>query len=70
MIQIKHVAATPIGMHFKTTAKITQINGRVVSFALAAYDEAGLIGEGTHERVIIQIERFMEKTYGKLNSNQ
>ncbi|MHB1315071.1 MAG: thioesterase family protein [Christensenellales bacterium] len=66
MLQIKHVSATPVGMKFRTEATIVQIDGRAVRFDIKAYDEAGLIGEGVHERYIINIDRFMEKTYNKL----
>lgn len=67
-LHVRHVAATPIGMRFTTKAQITKIDGRAVTFDIYAYDEAGLIGEGTHERVLINIERFMEKTYNKLKN--
>ena len=69
ILQIKHLSATPVGMKFKTVSEITQINGRAVSFDIKAYDEVGLIGEGIHERFIINIQKFMEKTYGKLKKS-
>ena len=65
-INVSHVAATPAGMKVTATAEITAVEGRTVTFAVKAEDEKGLIGEGTHQRVIIHINRFNEKAKAKL----
>lgn len=67
MVSIKHLAATPIGMKVTCEAKLIEIDRRRLVFEVKAYDEKGLIGEGTHERFIIQNDKFMEKTLAKLN---
>ena len=65
-LSIKHVAATPVGMDVRAEAEVTAVDGSIITFHVAAYDEAGLIGEGTHKRAIITTQRFLEKTYNKL----
>lgn len=67
MLNIKHLAASPIGITITCTATLTEIDGRRLVFSLEAADEKGIIGEGTHERFIIDIERFMTKCNSKLN---
>ena len=67
-MNVKHVSATPVGMEVTATAEITEIDGRRVCFSVKAYDEAGLIGEGTHERFIVYSEKFIARTYSKLNN--
>ncbi len=57
-VNITHLAATPIGMTVTAKSTVESIKGRRVSFAVEAYNEKEKIGEGTHERVIIQKSRF------------
>jgi len=64
-LNIRHVAATPVGMHVYCESELTQVEGRVLTFQVKAYDEAGLIGEGTHERCIVQNEKFQKKADAK-----
>ncbi len=66
MINVQHLSATPVGMKVKAIATLTAFDGRKASFDVEAYDEAGLIGKGTHERFSIKIDKFMEKTQQKL----
>ena len=65
-MNIKHTSATPVGMEVRAEAEITAVEGRMVTFAVKAFDEKGEIGSGTHKRAIIDIERFLAKTYAKL----
>ena len=65
-VTISHVAATPIGMTVRCETELTEVDGRRLVFKVAAYDEAGLIGEGTHERFIVQNEKFQTKANNKL----
>ena len=64
-IDVTHDAATPVGMKVWAEAELTAVEGRVLTFAVRAYDEAGPIGGGTHRRVIIDNERFMSKVERK-----
>lgn len=64
-LNISHDAATPIGMRVWAEAELTAVEGRKLTFAVAAYDEAGPIGKGIHERFIIQNDRFLSKTEAK-----
>ena len=65
-LNIKHVSATPVGLEVRAEAQVTAVEGKIITFEVKAYDEAGLIGEGTHKRAVIQAQRFLERTYGKL----
>ncbi|MBO5373837.1 MAG: thioesterase family protein, partial [Clostridia bacterium] len=65
-LNIKHLSATPVGMKVTASAIVTEIDGRKITFDLIAEDEAGKIGEGTHERFIVYADKFVSKTYSKL----
>ncbi len=60
-VNVSHIAPTPIGMMVTARAKLVEIKGRRLVFAVEAYNEKEKIGEGTHERVVIDIERFTKK---------
>ena len=62
---VTHDAATPIGMRVWAEAEVTAVEGRKLTFAVSAYDEAEKIGGGTHERFIIRPERFLAKAQSK-----
>ena len=64
-LDVTHDAATPIGMRVWAEAEVTAVEGRKLTFAVSAYDEAEKIGGGTHERFIIKTERFLAKAQGK-----
>ena len=65
LINVSHVAATPVGMKVSATATVTAVEGRKICFSVKAEDECGLIGEGTHERVVIHVDRFNDKAKAK-----
>ena len=69
-LDIKHTAPTPVGMKVWVEAEVTAVseNGKMVDFALKAWDEKGPIGEGTHTRAIINNERFLAKCNAKLDT--
>ena len=67
MLNVKHLSASPIGIKITCNATLTEVDGRRLVFALEAFDEKGLIGEGTHERFVIDTERFMAKCQSKLD---
>ena len=66
-LNIAHVSATPVSMRVWAEATLTEVDRRRLVFLVKAYDEAGLIGEGTHERFIVEKEKFMVKANDKLN---
>ncbi len=65
-IQVKHLAATPIAMQVICESVLKEMDGRRLCFELKVQDESGLIGTGVHERYIVNGDRFLEKTYQKL----
>lgn len=64
-ICVSHVSATPVGMRVRAESEVVEVDRRRVVFNVRALDEAGLVGEGTHERFIIDAERFMAKCEAK-----
>ncbi len=66
MLNIEHLSATPVGLEVRAEAEVTAVEGKVITFCLHAFDEAGEIGKGTHQRVIVNSQKFLDKTYGKL----
>ena len=65
-VTVGHAAATPVGMKVRAEAELTAVAGRKLSFRVRAFDETGLIGEGTHERFIVEAEPFLAKANKKL----
>lgn len=66
-LDVRHVAATPIGMEVTCETKLIEVDRRRLVFEVKAYDASGVIGEGTHERFIIENEKFMAKAEVKKN---
>jgi predicted thioesterase len=64
-VDIEHVAASPLGMKITCDSVLREIDGRRLVFDLEVIDEKGLIGKGTHERFIIDNEKFQKKTNQK-----
>ena len=60
-LEISHDAATPVGMKYWAEAEVTEVDRRRIVLKVTAYDETGVIGSGTHERFIIQMEKFLAK---------
>ena len=65
-LNIKHLSATPVGLEVHAEAEVTAVEGNTITFQVAAYDESGKIGEGTHKRVIVTTQKFLDKVYDKL----
>ena len=65
LVNVKHISATPMDMEAYAVSELLEVDGRRLVFKVEAYDEVGLIGEGIHERFIINKEKFMAKTNGK-----
>jgi predicted thioesterase len=66
MLNIAHSSASPVGIKVWAESEVTAVDGKRIQLKVAAYDEKGLIGEGTHERFIVTDERFLAKTAKKL----
>ena len=64
-INVRHLSATPEGMKVHARAELLGVDGRALSFKVEAFDEAGKIGEGSHGRFIIEIEKFLAKAKSK-----
>ena len=67
-LDVGHYAATPVGMTLRATAQVTKIEGRTVAFRVEAFDDRERIGDGTHSRVIVNVERFDQRIQKKLQS--
>ena len=65
-LDVRHIAATPVGMKVKGLAEVVGVEGRTVRFRVEARDEKELIGDGTHERVIVNVAKFDERVRRKL----
>ena len=64
-LDVSHDAATPIGLKVWAEAELTAVEGKALTFYVTAYDEAGPIGKGTHNRFLIDVDRFLAKTEKK-----
>ena len=65
-LDVRHFAATPVGMRVTATAELTGIDGRTLTFRIEARDEIEVIGDGTHQRVVVNVARFDERVQKKL----
>ena len=65
-LNIEHISATPVGLEVRAEATVTGVDGKVITFEVHAFDEAGEIGRGSHTRVVINSQKFLDKTYSKL----
>ena len=65
LVNIRHLAPTPVGMKYHCDCEITDVDGRMIRFHVVLRDEVETIGEGIHERCIINNERFLTKAYKK-----
>jgi predicted thioesterase len=61
LVNVRHLAATPLGQQVRAVAELTHIDGRRLVFRVEAYDEHKKIGEGQHERTIVHLERFLSR---------
>lgn len=65
-VSVKHLAATPVGMSVRARAEVLSVDGRRVSFKVEAWDDREKIGEGTHQRMIVDEARFNERIKQKV----
>jgi predicted thioesterase len=64
-LNVRHVAATPIGMRVRAIAELTNVDGRTLTFRVEARDEKETIGDGTHQRVVVNVARFDQRVQRK-----
>lgn len=64
-VSVKHLAATPVGMRVRARAQVLSVDGRRVAFAVEVWDDREKIGEGTHQRMIVDEARFNERVKQK-----
>ena len=65
-LALSHTSATPVGLEVRATAQVTAVEGKVITFEIQAYDEAGQIGTATHQRALVNSQKFLDKAYSKL----
>jgi len=61
LVNVRHLAATPVGMQVRFTSELLEMDGRRLKFKVEAWDEVEKIAEGEHERVIIDLARFCQR---------
>ena len=66
-LDVRHIAATPVGMRVKASVEVSAVNGRTISFSVSVKDEIDLIGDGRHERVVVNVAKFDQRVQRKLN---
>ena len=66
-LDVGHYAATPVGMRIRASAVVTRVDGRTVDFRVEAFDDKERIGDGTHTRVVVNVERFDQRVQRKLS---
>lgn len=64
-IDVRHLAATPPGMRVRARATLVAVEGRRLTFRIEAWDDREKVGEADHERVLVDVERFLERVNGK-----
>lgn len=65
-VQVKHLAATPMGMRVRVRAELQEVDGRKLTFRVEAFDEVEKVGEGVHQRMIVDLARFKQRVDAKL----
>jgi len=66
VLNVRHIAATPVGMKITASARVVRVEGRTIAFRVEVRDEKELIGDGTHERVVVNVAKFDERVQRKL----
>jgi len=65
-LDVRHIAATPVGMKVRAFATVEDVSARTVRFHVEAHDEKEIIGDGTHERVVVNVAKFDARVQKKL----
>jgi fluoroacetyl-CoA thioesterase len=64
-VHVRHLAATPVGMHVRARVELVAVEGRFLTFQAEVFDDKEKVGEGTHKRAIIRRDRFMARMQEK-----
>jgi len=64
-VDVRHLAATPLGMKVRIRAELLEVDGRKLTFRVEAFDEVEKVGEGIHQRMIVDLNRFRERLEAK-----
>jgi fluoroacetyl-CoA thioesterase len=70
LVDVRHIAATPIGQRVTAEAEVTHVDGRRIVFAVTAHDEFEEIGTGTHERTVVDLRRLTQRLEAKTRRQQ
>jgi len=68
VLNVRHIAATPVGMRVTAQVEVVAVEGRTIRFRVEAHDERELIGDGTHERVVVNVAKFDLRVQRKIGS--
>ena len=68
-LDVRHYAATPVGMRVRVTAELVKVDGRTLDFRVEARDEKEAIGDGLHQRVVVNVERFDARVQRKIGQS-
>ncbi len=67
-LDVRHIAATPVGMQVKARAEVVAVEGRNITYRVEVHDEKHLIGDGTHTRVVVDVAKFDRRVQAKLRA--
>lgn len=70
LVDVRHIAATPVGQRVTAEAEVTHVDGRRIVFAVTAHDEFEQIGTGTHERTVVDLRRLTQRLEAKTRRQQ
>jgi len=70
LLNVRHIAATPVGMRVTAQAEVIAVDGRTIRFRVEAHDERELIGEGEHERVVVNVAKFDQRVQRKVDATK
>jgi predicted thioesterase len=65
LVDVRHLAPTPLGWTVRVTSEVIEVDGRKVTLAVEAWDDEEKVGEGRHQRVVINLERFLQRVQAK-----
>jgi fluoroacetyl-CoA thioesterase len=65
-LDVRHIAATPVGMRVRAVATLINVDGRTLEFRVEAHDQKELIGDGSHQRIIVNVSRFDQRLQAKV----
>ena len=64
-VDVRHIAATPVGGQVSVRVEVLEVSGRLVNFSVRAWDDEEKIGEGRHQRAVIEVQRFLRRVQAK-----